>query len=135
MNKTFEKPKRTFWNTITKIIPWGYKGTIHWDYDTKGTRVRVLNPDEALLVGSMCEDGKHAPVLDIDFPAKLIPSTTEGHFHLYLDKKMSWWKYRIMLYVLYRVGIIEKGFYRVAMNNKQTFVLRPGIDKNTVKAV
>lgn len=31
---------------------------------------------------------RHSPVLDIDFPARLLPSTTEGHFHSYLDGLM-----------------------------------------------
>lgn len=28
---------------------------------------------------------KHTILLDLDVPAKLVPSTTEGHSHLYID--------------------------------------------------
>lgn len=52
----------------------------------------------------------HRPVLDIDFPVKLVPSSTEGHFHLYLDKEMPWSTYKNLLNALAAAGIIEKGY-------------------------
>ena len=53
----------------------------------------------------------HAPALDIDgINCVLKPSSTEGNFHLYIDKPMSWDHYRELLGVLYKVGIIEDGF-------------------------
>lgn len=49
----------------------------------------------------------HRPVLDIDLPVKVVPSTTEGHFHLYIDKEMPWSDYVELLEVMAKVGILE----------------------------
>ena len=80
-----------------------------------------VNASVANLISSRTTSGKHAPVLDIDFPARLVPSRTEGHFHLYLDKEMSWWKYKILLRALAFTGVIEWGYYRVSVKRRQTF--------------
>lgn len=77
---------------------------------------------DANLISSRCRNGKHAPVLDIDFEARLLPSRTEGHYHLYLDKQMPWWKYRILLKVLAWTGIIEPGYYGASVERKMTFL-------------
>lgn len=63
------------------------------------------------------EDGGsfHMPVLDIDFPAALVPSSTPGHYHLYLNRKMTWKQYRLLLWVLSVTGIIEQGFYAASV--------------------
>lgn len=71
----------------------------------------------------------HKPVLDIDFDAKLIPSTTEGHFHLYLDKEIPWNKYVKLLSVLAEVGIIEEGFAKASINRGYSAVRLPWIEK------
>lgn len=81
--------------------------------------VVVLAPEQAEGVTSVShidEDGKvwHRPVLDIDFGAALIPSSTPGHFHLYLDKIMDWEAYSALLYVLAECGVIEPGYDRAS---------------------
>jgi hypothetical protein len=77
---------------------------------------------EANLVSSLTVDGLHAPALDIDMPARLVPSRTPGHFHLFIDKPMKWWRYRILLRVLAWAGIIEKGYYRASRDRKMTML-------------
>ena len=48
------------------------------------------NVQHAHMVTSLDPDTmQHRPILDLDFPAALVPSTTPGHFHLYLDKPMA----------------------------------------------
>ena len=137
---------------------------------------------DAKIIGSLCEDGTHAPVLDIDFPARLlaspdgkqtlvfdikiaadearalmdeakelgisgrgdgswmvldcpailVPSETLGHFHLYLEVKLSWPQYEMFLTVLCRAGIIERGFYDVCMRNKKSTVTLPWAERKKV---
>ena len=41
------------------------------------------------LVGGTGIPGMHKPVLDIDMPVRVEPSSTPGHFHLYIDRAMS----------------------------------------------
>lgn len=83
----------------------------------------------ANIVSSLLPSGKHAPVLDLDIPHTLIPSSTPGHSHLYLDVEMSWWKYRVLLWALRFTNIIEPGYYQMATFRRQTLVRRPGVIK------
>src|SRR5262245_3403875 len=49
----------------------------------------------------------HSPVLDLDFAARLLPSSTDGHYHLYLDGLvMPWEKYSDFLHVMAHFGVI-----------------------------
>lgn len=72
---------------------------------------------------------RHAPVLDIDFEAALIPSSTPGHYHLYLDRVMTWDEYSFLLKALAVVGIIGPDYYAWAMERRATFVRKPGVKK------
>lgn len=87
----------------------------------------------ANLVGSQLQtpDGEllHAPVIDVDFPCRVIPSSTDGHYHLYIDKPMDWKQYQKFLKAMYEAGIIEKGYYNSAMKTKQSLVRKPGAYK------
>lgn len=63
------------------------------------------------VVSSLCSNGMHSPVLDIDFAAQLIPSSTPGHFHLYLDGiEIEWEKYRQVLQTLGAAKILGAGY-------------------------
>lgn len=96
-------------------------------------RYEVASEDKANLVGSRLKgdepEGLHAPVLDLDFPARLVPSTTPGHFHLYLDVAMPWRKYRALLMALCTAGIIEPGYMKASIARRATFVRKPGVVK------
>jgi hypothetical protein len=100
------------------------------------TRNPVLDPDDANVVSSHfggVNSEYHRPVLDIDFPAALVPSTTPGHFHLYLDKVLTWEEYEKLLNVLAEVGIIERGYRNVSVERRHTAVRVPWIRKGTDK--
>lgn len=88
--------------------------------ETPKMRIQVEGA-EANLISSLTTSGLHAPVLDLDFKARLIPSRTPGHHHLYLDKEMPWWKYRFMLWALKICGVIEPGYYRASVHRRMTF--------------
>lgn len=93
---------------------------------------QVVDEDApANLIGSKLPNGNHAPVLDLDFPAHLVPSTTEGHFHLYLDKEVSWRQYSSLLWALREAGLIEDGYYKASIAREQTLVRIPGVKKTT----
>lgn len=88
---------------------------------------------EANAVSSVLDtrNGKvlHAPALDIDLSCKLIPSSTEGHFHLYIDKPMTWKSYQRLLTVLADVGILERGYAEVSTRQEMTILRREGAYK------
>lgn len=92
-----------------------------------------LKTDEenANLISSLLEDGNHAPVIDLDFPVRLEPSSTKGHHHLYIDKSITWKQYRHLLKGFYKAGLMEWKAYVRAIQRGQTFVRKPGVIKDT----
>lgn len=71
----------------------------------------------------------HRPVLDIDFPAQLIPSSTPGHFHLYLDREIEHKKYLRLLDALVECGLIEEGYCNASQDRGYTAVRLPWVKK------
>jgi hypothetical protein len=71
----------------------------------------------------------HAPVLDIDFGAQLVPSSTPGHFHLYFEKAMTWDNYCGLLKALGDVGILEAGYVKASLRRGYSSVRKPGVYK------
>jgi hypothetical protein len=74
----------------------------------------------------------HKPVLDIDMPAKLIPSSTPGHFHLYIDHAMPWGRYAELLRALAAAGLIQEGFAESSIQRGYSVVRLPWIKKEQV---
>ena len=92
----------------------------------------IARETAANLVSSRTTSGKHKPILDLDFPLRLEPSTTEGHYHLYLDgPEISWWRYAALLTGLYLAGVIEMGFFVWSLRRKGTWVRKPGVKKTS----
>lgn len=83
------------------------------------------------LVSSQTKQGTHRPVLDLDaVGAALVPSTTPGNFHLYLDKiELSWREYKRFLKACERAGLITPGYLQHSLKREQTLVRRPGLRK------
>lgn len=111
--------RRTFWHI---------QAFINYEGERYERRERANGPG-ANLVSSLTEGGLHAPVLDLDVPAFLLPSSTPGHSHLYIDVEMPWRTYRALLRAMKDAGIIEKSFYRGSIQRKQTMVRPPWVKK------
>lgn len=123
---------RQHYKLVTKTERLGDHYT-EWDAEvTRKVKCSFSDPD-ALLVSSEADgEGQidwHYPTLDIDFHAELIPSSTPDHFHLYLDKGMSWRTYKRLLKELARAGIIEEGYYGASVARKSTQVRLPHVKK------
>lgn len=90
-------------------------------------RELVTDRAEADLVSSRVATDPyvHRPVLDIDFPAQLVPSSTPGHYHLYLDIDLEWHVYEELLLDLEAAGIIQHGYARNAIRRKQSLARLP----------
>ena len=71
----------------------------------------------------------HRPILDLDFDAALVPSTSADHHHLYLDKVLKWSDYVKLLDVLAEVGIIEPGYRDASIAREFTSVRLPWVTK------
>lgn len=115
-------PIRTYWGSRTRLT------SIYSSRSDVEERFQTTR-EKATLIGSLCDDGLHAPVIDIDYDAELVPSSTPGHFHLFLNKKIPFDKYLKVLRAMDEAGLIDPGFYAMAAIRKQTFVRKPGIEK------
>jgi hypothetical protein len=88
--------------------------------------------DDANVVTSLVQRSRsvHRAVLDLDMPVQCWPSSTPGHFHLFIDHYMSWEHYRKLLNVLCEVGILEPGFAQESCRDEFTCVRLPWIKKD-----
>ena len=116
-------PERTFWFLESLDASEPDLSAVPTDdhYFDDANRVQV-EPEKANLICSLADDGTHLPVLDIDYTASLVGSSTPGHFHLYLDQPISWYKYAIVLATLGWAGLIEPGYAKAALRRRGTFV-------------
>jgi hypothetical protein len=75
------------------------------------------------------DEQMHMPVIDLDFPARLEPSSTEGHFHLYLDWAITQAQLFKLLAVMTEIGLVEEGYTIASMKRGYTTVRLPHIKK------
>lgn len=94
---------------------------------------RQCSMDEANLVGSLCQDGKHRPVIDLDQGAQFVPSSTPGHGHLYLDTAMDEATYFKFLQAFADAGVVSRYFVKAAVIRGQSFVRVPWVRKPKVE--
>lgn len=74
---------------------------------------------------------RHALLLDIDFPAYLVESSTPGHCHLYIDvpggiPDSAYWP---LIQALAKAGVIESGYAGVSEDRGYTSLRLPWIHK------
>lgn len=115
-------------------------GPATWYEENVGEyRPSVPSPDYGTVVTSEVANREtwgpiedlHKPVLDIDLPVIVLPSSTEGHNHLFIDKELTWAQYVKLLDVLVEVGIVEEGFRGASVARKHTAVRLPWIKKES----
>lgn len=98
--------------------------------DEVGAEQRRPRPiNEADVISSELPDGRHAPCIDVDVKALLLPSSTPGHGHLYIEKPMSWFRYRVMLRAMAFAGVVEPGYYRASVARRGTHLRLPWVEK------
>ena len=87
--------------------------------------------EKANVITSMVENRvtHHKVVLDIDLPAKLIPSSTPGHFHLYIDHEIEKDTYFKLVAAMVEAGLVEPGFLGASERRGYTAVRLPWIKK------
>lgn len=99
-------------------------------YDTRSEEIRRPAPiNESDVISSELPDGRHAPCIDVDVKALLLPSSTPGHGHLYIEKPMSWFRYRVMLRAMVFAGVVEPGYYRAGVARRGTHLRLPWVEK------
>lgn len=110
-------------------------------YDAHVGRYNTLDIEEAQVITSLVANSpagqmpNHKLIIDVDLPAKLVPSSTEGHFHLYIDKEMSYEAWATLLYALAAAGIIEPGYMRACIARGFSAVRLPWIKKTQEQSI
>lgn len=93
----------------------------------------TVTPDieQANAITSMVAENvtRHKILLDLDMPAKLIPSSTPGHFHLYIEHEMDKDAYFELLDALAKAGVIEKGYLGASETRGYTALRLPWVQK------
>lgn len=126
----FKLPKFVMDNQLAYI-----NSSTNPDYDGQNTPTYSLKHAEVILsytaktVDTIDAKKVHKPVLDIDMPVAVLPSSTEGHHHLFIDKEMPWKDYLKLLEVLAEVGIIEKGYLGACRRRGHSAVRLPWVKK------
>lgn len=113
---------------LREVFNWGDSSN---DGPVEERRPAAADINEADIVTSEMNDrpGYHKPVLDIDMPVRVVDSSTPGHHHLYIDKEMSWKKYRQLLKALVKAGIVEEGYLGASVERGFTGVRLPWVKK------
>lgn len=100
-------------------------------YDVKDGVRSPAGLEKALVISSAVEGSvvAHRPALDIDHPVRVVPSSTPGHHHLFIDVDMTWAQYSKLLDVLAEVGVIEQGYADVSKVREATYLRLPWVKK------
>lgn len=73
--------------------------------------------------------GYHTVMLDIDHPVRVVPSSTKGHYHLYIDVPVNETDYFLLLDTLALAGVVEPGYVEASKARASTHLRLPWVDK------
>jgi len=125
---------------MNQVYRTAYFQPLNWSYADEGKKIMdAAKPmpvevpvEEANLWGSRRDFygvEVHYPTLDIDIPTTLIASSTPGHFHLLIEKGMSWRQYKKLLKALAKAGILEQGYVDASIAKRGSYVRVPWVRK------
>jgi hypothetical protein len=114
---------------LYKVLKWAGESSAGEDCDREAASL-----DEADIITSHVHGPRdlHTVMLDLDVPAHLVPSSTPGHSHLYIDAPMPWRTYKRLLVALADAGVIEHGYANVSVARRFTALRLPWIKKEEV---
>lgn len=113
----FETPNRTL-----RIIPFG-------DYNNDGTETEDFFEANAVCSDDPTNRDRHWPVIDIDLPIHVVPSSTPGHNHLYIDYPMDTETFMALLDALVAAHLVEEGFAQGSRRRGHADLRLPHIKK------
>lgn len=103
------------------------------DYDPDEGDPAQLHEANVVTSVECIDDGStpwHLPVLDLDIPVFVLPSSTPGHSHLYIDHPLPWDAYLQLLECLADIGLLEEGYLEASKRRKRTDIRLPWVDKS-----
>lgn len=115
-----------------------------WEHDSDGPTWPKLDREavwipEADVVSSELIDSsdllgartRHVVAIDVDYPTYLVESSTEGHYHLYIDVPggIPHEKYLRLLDALADAGVIQRGYAKVSKERGHSDLRLPWVPK------
>ncbi|HVM90407.1 MAG TPA: hypothetical protein VMU11_00735, partial [Verrucomicrobiae bacterium] len=89
-------------------------------------QVRLMDDQDApRILPEPTSDRLELPPLVLSVQAKAHPSSTPGHFHLFLEKEMSWPHYEGLLIALRDAEVIGQDFAAMCLKWRVSFLLKP----------
>ena len=121
-----------------KLEPWGsWMHSTYLDtapagvFESEESRSRLPGWDGANLIYSKWQhdarpdaEADHMPMFDIDLEMRVVPSSTPGKGHLYINKPMPWAKVEALLAALVEAGIVHRNYLKHSQARGYT-CLRP----------
>jgi hypothetical protein len=78
---------------------------------------------------TLANSDEHALLLDLDVPAWLIPSSTPGHSHLFVDLRVQGKDLWDFLDLAAKIGLVEEGYVGACKSRGMTSLRLPWIKK------
>lgn len=106
------------------------------EYVAPEDEIRVLTtPDSTELPANLLnskvpgDPERHYLFLDLDIPHTYMPSSTEGHGHLIIEKPMGFNNMMYLLRTLMNSGILQQGFVELTEKRGAAFLRHPNSKK------
>jgi hypothetical protein len=117
---------------IVELDSSGYANNLRFTGTTRGEEIPFEEPEVVLSTikdDDPFADTKHTLMLDLDVPAMLVPSSTPGHSHLYIDVPMDWDRVVDIMDALVAAGVVEEGYANASKKRRCTALRLPGKTK------
>lgn len=104
--------------------------------ERKKAKMEECDLDRANLIGSLQdmdpnedEGAMHLPIFDFDYPIAVVPSSTPGHYHLYLSKPLEWGTYKLLLQAFAQHNLLQHAWVNRAITDRTAALRLPGHTK------
>jgi len=113
---------------LYKVTKWDDDSDVTFSQEEREKAPDIVNANVSTSLRTDAE-GMHAVLLDLDVPAALIPSSTPGHSHLYIDVKVDQSTYYCLLDALADAGVIQRGYANSSKHRGGTALRLPWVKK------
>lgn len=111
-----------------KVTTWDEDSNVTYSKEEREPAGSIAEANVSTSIREDCEDS-HALLLDLDIPAWLVPSSTKGHSHLYVDAKIPTSTYFALLDALADAGVIQQGYANSSKHRGGTALRLPWVKK------
>lgn len=111
-----------------KVTTWDEDSNVTYSKEEREPATSIADANVSTSIREDAQDS-HALLLDLDVPAWLVPSSTKGHSHLYVDVKIPTSTYYTLLDALADAGVIQRGYANSSKRRGGTSLRLPWVKK------